>query len=471
VDKWLAAALDYIPRWIAHQMRLTEQPGCALAIAHKGKPVLDVAFGHADLARGLALTPRHRFRVASHSKTFTAAGVMKLREQGRLKLDDRIGDFVPRLHPRVAEVTLSQLLSHTAGLVRDGSDSGQWSDRRPFLNEAQIRADLDAGPTLDPNTRFKYSNHGFGLLGLAIRNLTGEPYSDWIAREIVAASGLDDTAPDAPLPRGTPLARGHSSKLPLGRRMVLPVENPTHALASATGFVSTAADLARFFGSLSPEAKKSVLSVASRREMARRQWREPHSSVERWYGLGTISGTLGAGTGAGTGATGWDWFGHSGGFQGTVTRTVVVPTRDLAVSVLTNATDGQAHVWLDGALHVLQAFERQGGPSRRTAAWAGRWWGLWGAFDLLPMAHKVLVANPSLPNPLMDASELEPTGRSRDGVATARIALANGYGAHGEPARLVHDARGRATEFWLAGNCLRPEAKVVKELETRYGGR
>jgi D-alanyl-D-alanine carboxypeptidase len=150
---------------------------------------------------------------------------------------------------------------------------------------------------------------------------------------------------------------------------------------------------------------------------------------------------------------------------------VVVPTQDLAISVLTNASEGLAHVWLDGALHVLRAFGQHGGPSRGTAAWAGRWWSLWGTIDLLPMAERVLVANPALPNPLMDASELEPLGRARNGAAHARIVLANGYGAHGEPARLVHDARGRAAEFWLAGNCLRPEAKVVKELESRYGGR
>jgi D-alanyl-D-alanine carboxypeptidase len=467
VDKWLAAAIDYIPRWIDHQMRLTEQPGCGLAVAHKGKPVLDAAFGHADLSRGIALTPRHRFRVASHSKTFTAAGVLKLREEGSLQLDDTIGSFVEDLHPRVADVTLNQLLSHTAGLMRDGADSGQWSDRRPFLNEAQIRADLAAGPTLDPNTRFKYSNHGYALLGLAISSITGEPYNDWIAREIVAASGLTETSPDALLPgdaSGTPLARGHSGKLPLGRRVVLPVENPTHALASATGFVSTAADLARFFASLSPNAKKSVLSVASRREMARRQWRDPHSSLERWYGLGTISGSVAHG------ATEWDWFGHSGGFQGTVTRTVTVPGQDLTLSVLTNATDGLAHLWLDGALHILHAFERRGAPSRRAASWSGRWWSLWGTMDLLPMGDMVLVANPALPNPLLDASELEVDGRDRTGALHGRIALAGGYAAHGEPVRLLHDARGRATELWLAGNRLLPEAKVAKELETRYGG-
>jgi D-alanyl-D-alanine carboxypeptidase len=461
MEKWLAAALDYLPRWLGYQMLATEQPGCAIAVAHKGTVVLEAAFGHADLKQATKLTPRHRFRAASHSKTFTAAGILKLREAGRIGLDDRIGRHVAGLHPAVAAATIAQLLSHTAGLVRDGADSGQWTDRRPFLDEAALRADLAHGTVIEPNTRFKYSNHGFGLLGLAIEAVTGEAYGEWIGREIVAASGLGETAPDASQALAStrvPFARGHSAKLPLGRRVVIPADNPTHALAAATGFVSTAADLARFFASLAPTARKSVLSAASRREMTRRLWRDPHSSLERWYGLGTISGTL----------ADWEWFGHSGGFQGTITRTVSVPAHELAVSVLTNAADGASHAWLDGTMHVLRAFARHGAPSRRTAPWSGRWWSLWGALDLLAANDRVLVANPLLTNPVQDASEIEVSGSLRNGVAHGRVALAGGFANHGEPVRLVFDGRGRAREFWLSGSKLLPQAKIERELYTRY---
>ncbi|MCZ4314285.1 serine hydrolase [Comamonadaceae bacterium G21597-S1] len=460
-ERWLVGALDYIPRWIEWQMRVSRQPGCAIAIWHRGRPVLAQAFGHADLARGQALTNEHRFRVASHSKTFTAAGLLRLRETGHVRLDQPVGDFVSELHPDVARVTLSQLLSHSAGLVRDGFDAGQWQDRRPFLDEAAIRADLAHGTTIPPNSRFKYSNHGYGLLGMVIATITGEPYADWITRAIVRPSGLADTVADAPVADGKPLACGHSSDVLLGQRVVIPGDNPTRALASATGFVSTASDLARFFGSLSPQARSSVLSVDSRREMARRQWRDPHASLERWYGLGTISGTL----------AGWDWFGHSGGFQGHITRTVVVPEQQLSVSVLTNASDGLAHPWLEGALHILARFARDGAPPRRLALWNGRWCSLWGAFDLLPVGDDtVLVANPALANPLQDASEITPGSVDRDGTAHGSIRLANGFANHGESVRLERDARQRATTLWLGGNPLLPEAAARRELARRYGG-
>lgn len=448
---WVDAAVEYLPRWLEHQMRITEQPGCAIAVAHKGKLIFEAAFGHADASRGIALTPRHRFRVASHSKTFTAAALMKLREQRKLQLDDPVGRHVGGLRADVAALTLAQLASHSAGLVRDGIDATQWALQRAFLDEKALRDDLALPPTQGANTRFKYSNHGYALLGLAIEQITGESYVDWVAREIVAASGLEETSPDAQLlPARAKLAKGHSAKQPLGKRVAIDVGMSTHALASATGFVSTAADLARFFANLAPEARGSVLSVASRREMTRRQWRSEHDSGARWYGLGTIAATTGA----------WEHIGHSGGFPGVITRTACVPAHQLAVSVLTNAADGLSHQWLDGALHVLQAFEKHGAPTRRTARWQGRFWSLWGAFDLLPMGGaRVLLANAGLANPVQDASEIEVTTTDR-----GRVALGGGFANHGEPVRIERDARGRIRRVWHGGMPLVREADAAKAL-------
>ena len=454
MQKWLPAALDYIPRWIEFQMRQTETPGCVVAIAAKGDMVLEQAFGVADLGSGTALTALHRFRVASHSKSFTAAAIMKLREAGRLELDDPAGRFVDGLHPTVAEVTLAQLLSHSAGLIRDGTDAGQWQDRRPFLSEDELRAALAEAPTLPPNSRFKYSNHGFGLAGLIIEAITGESYCDWIRREVVAAAGLKETEPDMPIAADAPMARGHGAKLPLGRRLVIPGDNPTHALAAATGFVSTAADLARFFSQLDPEAKQSMLSVASRREMIRRQWRDAYSSVERHYGLGIMCSKTGD----------LEWFGHGGAFQGFISRTVVVPQHGLAVSIVTNTVERLAEQWSDGALHIISAFARRGAPEKRLRNWSGRWWNVWNALDLVPVGDRVLILTPALPNPLTDASEVEVTGAD-----AGQIALAPGLGNHGEPVRRSRGADGAVDEVWLGGTRLLPETQMAAELKARYG--
>jgi CubicO group peptidase (beta-lactamase class C family) len=456
MEPWLQSATEYIRSWIEFQVRASQQPGCIVAIAHRGKVVAEYAFGHANLATGEKLTPRHRFRIASHSKSFTAAGIMKLRERRKLRLDDPVGQYVKGLHPQVAETTIAQILSHSAGLTRDGAASGQYSDRRPFLRAEELIADLKSPPTIEPNTRFKYSNHGFGLLGLVIEAITGEPYRVWIEREIVEATDLRETQSDMPIAKGTPFARGHTPRLPVGRRLVVPGEYLENAIRPAGGFVSTAADVARFFAQLSPDAKRSVLSAGSRREMSRRHWRNPHASLEGYYGLGIMSGTT----------AGWDWFGHSGGLQGYISRTCVIPRCGVTITILTKATDGWAGFWIDGAMQILRAFATHGAPKRRVRDWTGRWWSPWGATDLVPMGNIVMAANPHAFNPFLDATEIEVTGRD-----TGRVSLAAGYGSHGEAVRRTRNKAGTVTEVWFAGGKGTREKAVAAEMERRYGPR
>ncbi|MEZ5729349.1 MAG: serine hydrolase domain-containing protein, partial [Burkholderiaceae bacterium] len=377
-------------------MHQSGQPGCALAIAWDGEPVLEAAFGQADIETGEPLTPRHRFRVASHSKTFTAVALLRLRELGRLRLDDPLGRHLDGLEPRVAAVTIAQVLSHTAGLVRDGADSRQWTGLRGFKQGAEIRDELAGGPSIEPGTRMKYSNHGFALLGEIVATVTGEAYADWVAREVIAAAGLSETLPDGPVPAGMPLARGHGGLLPLGRRVSIPSGAATHAVAPAGGFVSTAADLARFFGGLDPAAPQGLLSVASRRELTRPGWPVPRFAAGWSYGAGVIGGRFGAGViGGRFGADGWRWIGHSGVFPGTQTRSACVLGEHLAISVLTNAADGLSTPWLEGIARVLQACAAGGAPDPRAAGWRGRWWSPWVAVDLLPVGGQALVLQPS----------------------------------------------------------------------------
>jgi hypothetical protein len=94
--------------------------------------------------------------------------------------------------------------------------------------------------------------------------------------------------------RARPSPRGHTGRALLGRPQLVPGDYPLNALTPAAGFVSTAADLARFFAQLSPNAGASPLSPDSRREMTRGQWKNPDASLATTYGLGTSSGALAA---------------------------------------------------------------------------------------------------------------------------------------------------------------------------------
>ena len=285
------------------------------------------------------------------------------------------------------------------------------------------------------------------------KRLPTKPYGDWITRSILEPSKLTETRPDAPFDKGTPVARGHSGELPLGHRVIIPGDNTTNALAPATGFISTAADLVRFFASLDPAAKRSILSPAGRRAMLHRQWSDPHTFIEGYYGLGLCMGSAG----------GWDWAGHGGGFPSAKTFTAMLPGRELCFSVLTNAIDGMAETWSDGVIHILKTFATNGPPNARTRPWTGRWWSLWDAVDLVPFDDRVLIAAPGQLNPFAVADEISVTAKDR-GV----ISLSGGYHIHGEAAHLVRGQGGKVREIWLGGARMVPERRMKAEMKRKY---
>lgn len=452
---WLAAALDYIPQWMAFQVERYKQPGCTVAIAKDGELVAEFAFGSANLRTGEAMTPRHRLRIASHSKTFTAAGVMLLREQGRLGLDDPIGRHVRGLHKDLAKARVGEVLSHGAGIIRDGDDSGQFSDRRPFFTREELRADLARKQPLEPGLQLKYSNHGYGLLGLMIEEITGADYAQWIARHVIQPAGLKDTSPDRPLvPRSAKVAMGHSQEFPFGQRLLIPCDAPLDGHAPGGGFVATAADVARFFSQLAPDSERSILSPASRRDMAQRRWRDPVSNVEMHYGLGMMAGAPGA----------KEWFGHTGGLQGFVSRTARFTASGYTLSVLTNASDGLSWAWAEGIESILEFFKAHGAPGQREAAWAGRWWSLGGATDLVPMGDVVYMVGPSLFPPFDGATtQLAITGKDK-----AEIRRTSGFNSPGQGARLVRDRKGKAVELWVGAGRMTSKQAMLDEIQGRY---
>ena len=186
--------------------------------------------------------------------------------------------------------------------------------------------------------------------------------------------------------------------------------------------------------------------------MTRHHWRIPQS-FEAYYGLGVNAGKT----------DGWDWFGHSGGFQGYISRTCSIPACELTISILSNSIDGGAPFWMDGAMQILRVFRTRGAANRQVRDWTGRWWTIWGATDLVPAGNRVLVANPQFINPFMDAAEIEVTGRD-----TGKLAWAAGYSSHGEPVRRIRDKRGRISDIWIAGANVKPASVVAREIAADF---
>src|SRR5215475_9334205 len=113
----LLEAATYVDRWIAFRCEHRDLPGLVVAIRHANELVLCEGYGYAQLDPPVAMTPEHVFRVASHSKMFTATAIMQLVEQDKLRLDDRAAAYLSWLD---SDVTLRQLLNHAGGVIRDG---------------------------------------------------------------------------------------------------------------------------------------------------------------------------------------------------------------------------------------------------------------------------------------------------------------------------------------------------------------
>ncbi|HTW06379.1 MAG TPA: serine hydrolase domain-containing protein, partial [Acidimicrobiales bacterium] len=398
----LDRAADYLRSWLAYRYPYSNLTGYTVAISWRGEVVLNEAYGEADVGEGTALTPGHVFRVASHSKTFTATALMQLAEKERLRLDDRVVSFLPWLSAhsdrRFRQVSLHQLLSHGGGVIRDGRDCDFWQLERPFPDAGQLREEvLGSHLVTEPNVALKYSNIGYSLLGMVVEEASGQTYSDYVIDHIVKPLGLTSTGPEWQ-GRRSEAVTGHTRRDAKGERRAVP-QLSTRAMAAATGFYSTAEELCRYF-TAHMCGSRQLLSDASKREMQRVQWHvhKPGSDLHEDYGLGLHLEEVG----------GRATFGHGGGFPGQITRSMAEAASGLAVVVLTNCADGPASEMARGIFGVLDFFERHREPARaRWKGLEGRYANLWAVRDLVGAGLGLVATSPDTWQPFKECDKIE----------------------------------------------------------------
>lgn len=342
-----------LPEWLATQCHLRRQSGVQVALWHEGELVTEIAAGWADEPAGIPLRTDHRLRIASHSKMFTALAILRLQEEGRLRLDDTVGEHVSELADSpVADRTLRDLLSHSAGLTRDSDDARWWRLGIPFADrEALLGIARTGAVRTEPGLHLQYSNIGYGLLGLVIEEVTGQSYAEAVSALVLDPVGVPGLGPDLPTDAPGPeadggFAAGHTSLLHGPRRVVEQV--PTGALAAATGFWASAGAIAHSAGEVL--AGGALLSPRSLREMRRRVWTLDDGSH---YGLGLQEGHL----------HGFTAVGHSGGFPTGLSRTWAVPSEHLAVSVIGTSVDFPSSEIAHGILGLLSLAAGRPAPS------------------------------------------------------------------------------------------------------------
>jgi D-alanyl-D-alanine carboxypeptidase len=439
VSESVREAAQYAAKWIAYQAAVRDVPGGVVGVRLGGETLVLEAFGMANLERREPMRTDHIFRIASHSKTFTAVAVMRLAEEGRLRLDDTLGQYVEGLGSDVSAVTLRSALSHAGGVIRDGLDSDFWQLERPFPSREELtRIAGGDGGILPPNDRFKYSNIAYSLLGLVLEAVTGQRYVDYLRMDVVDRLGLTDTGPETTPEARTRMVTGYTPKWPgVPRRPIADVQ--TGAMAPATGFYSTARDLLRY-GEAHVLGNRTLLSDRSKREMQAPCWET--GSGDR-YGLGLAVDKIADIT----------LVGHGGSFPGHSTRTFIAPGDGVIVTVLLNQSNGPAKEFASAVIRFVgMAHTESRKDIENLDRYRGRFWGTWGPRDVARLGGQLYLLDPAAQQPWSDTATL--TFAEPDVLC---IEDKDGYGSPGEAVRYERDAEGRVIRVRIAGSSAYPE--------------
>ena len=294
--------------------------GLAIVSVHRGDTVVARGYGRADVENDVAMTADHVFELASITKEFTAAAVLRLVAAGRVELDAPITRWIPIAPVQGRTVTVRQLLSHTGGVPDYAEQMGRFpgAARIDVPPESLLTMVRDVPPYFEPGTFMRYSNTGFALLGMLIEKVTGQPYGTWVRDSVLRPAGLASTRYCDHRAIVRHRARGYTLR-PSG------LENADYLSYSrpysAGSFCGTAGDLARWNAALHGGR---VLAPAQYAEMVRPATLASGQSVR--YGLG-VSVDRVAGRRA---------FHHGGDINGFTTWTAWLPDDSLSVTVLVN---------------------------------------------------------------------------------------------------------------------------------------
>jgi CubicO group peptidase (beta-lactamase class C family) len=320
-------------KWMAE----AHVPGLVWGIVKDGKLVHVKAMGVQTVEDNVPVTPDTAFRIASMTKAFTGYSILRLRDEGRLRLDDPASKYVPEMKGWAKGITVGDLLHHTAGFVTDDP----WGDRQQPLPEAEFSKMLKAGVPFStaPGTRYEYSNFGYATLGRIVSTVSKQDYAKRVDATVLKPLGMASTRYEV---RDVPTA-----KLAMGYRW----ENdgwsrepvmPHGAFGAMGGLVTTGQDYAKWIGYLLsawPAKDGEAQNAKTIRAMQygggmlhtrRRPGKEgDNCRLSAIYGAGLVQ--------ANDCVLGNVLF-HGGGFPGYGSHMLLMPEAGVGVFALTNRT-------------------------------------------------------------------------------------------------------------------------------------
>lgn len=307
-------------------------PGASVLVVRDGAPVVRRSYGMSSLEERVSATPATNYRLASVTKQFTAAAILLLADDEKLKLDDPIREWLPTLPHITDSITIRQVLSHQSGLMdyEDFIPEGLTGQ----LHDADVLRILESqhGTYFQPGTSYRYSNSGYALLALIVARASGKDFAAFLRERIFMPLGMDGSvAYEEGVSTVANRAFGYSE---LNGSWTRTDQSQTSAVLGDGGIYSSIDDLAKWDAALYDDR---LLSKKSRELAFTPVTPTDDPAVE--YGMGwRVSGE-----------TLW----HSGetiGFRNVIVR---YPRRKLTVILLTNRDDPEPY---RTALAIAQVF-------------------------------------------------------------------------------------------------------------------
>jgi len=436
----VAASIRLFERWLDGQMTYRGLPGVAVGVIQGNDLVWSRGFGFADTAQRTPVTPQTKFRMASHTKLFTATAILHLRDAGKLRLDDPVSRHLPwfQVKPGAADdppITIEHLITHSSGLPREAA-SPYWNTFE-FPSYEQVRqAVVNQQAAYSPEVRWKYSNLAFTLAGMVVEAASGEPWAQYVEKHILKPLGMNNTSIDKQV---ADLATGYGRRMPDGSRMKMAFMD-TKGIAPAAGLTSTVEDMARFVSAQFHQGKAGpLLSGATLREMHRVRVLE--NNWTRGNGLGFAVSRI----------NGKTYVGHGGSLAGYKTHTYIDLEMRTGVVVLTNGDDSRpSHIAEKLMQTAGEAVAKAAQPVSKAPMWdpawsrfAGLYRTIWGDSEVVELNQRLVLVDPTVDDPA-EHQQLTPVG---GGVF--RLEGRTGGSAVGELVRF-EERDGRVTRMRIA---------------------
>lgn len=315
------SGLDAVVR---KELQDTMTPGAAIAVVQGERVILARGFGLANVETGEAVRPEMVFRLGSTTKMFTAATVVLLAHQGKLKLDEPIGRHIAGLSPKLAALTANQLLSHTSGILDEAPMFGSHDES---ALKQEVAGWKDDRFFTEPGKIYSYSNPGYWLAGLLAETVGGKPFADQVAATIFDPLGMTHSTFRPTVAMTFPMAQGHETVA--GKpRIIRPAANNAASWPAGSIYTSVM-DVSRWmmaFVNAGQLGGTQVLPASVFTAMSTPHAKIPGSANQ--YGYGVQVGTW----------RGLSTVEHGGSRSGYGSIIRMVPSRQFGVVVLANRT-------------------------------------------------------------------------------------------------------------------------------------